>query len=117
MLSLVSCTGDDGDGTAEGSGQTSMETSTTGGSAEGTTPASAGSTDEGEASSAETSSDGGTTATTADETAGTDDGNEDQIVPDFALVDVNPTSATFEQAVSPRDYLEKVSGWYFTHAT
>lgn len=38
-------------------------------------------------------------------------------VADFSLVDVNATSATFEQQVSPRDYLEAVSGWYFGHAT
>ena len=37
--------------------------------------------------------------------------------PDFALLDYNPTSTTSEQAVSPRDYLQKVSGWYFAHAT
>jgi len=38
-------------------------------------------------------------------------------VPDFSLRDVNPTSATFDLAVSPRDHLEKVSAWYFGHAT
>jgi hypothetical protein len=38
-------------------------------------------------------------------------------VPDFSLKDVNPTSATFDVAVSPRDHLEKVSAWYFGHAT
>jgi len=38
-------------------------------------------------------------------------------VPDFALTDVNPTSATYDQAVSPRDYLREVSAWYFGHAT
>ena len=39
------------------------------------------------------------------------------VQPDFALADVNETSATFGLDVSPRDYLEKVSGWYFGHAT
>ena len=39
------------------------------------------------------------------------------VAPDFALPDVNPTSATYDQAVSPRDYLQKVSAWYFGHAT
>ena len=39
------------------------------------------------------------------------------VVPEFSLKDVNPTSATFDQAVSPRDHLEKVSAWYFGHAT
>lgn len=38
-------------------------------------------------------------------------------VPDFSLTDVNSTSATFDEAVSPRDHLEKVSAWYFGHAT
>ena len=37
--------------------------------------------------------------------------------PDFALPDVNATSPTFNQTVSPRDYLQKVSAWYFGHAT
>jgi len=39
------------------------------------------------------------------------------MVSDFALVDVNSTSSTYQQAVSPRDYLKQVSGWYFGHAT
>ncbi len=38
-------------------------------------------------------------------------------VADFSLEDVNATSSTVGQAVSPRDYLQKVSGWYFGHAT
>ena len=38
-------------------------------------------------------------------------------VPDFSLADVNPTSATADQSVSPRDYLTKVSAWYFGHST
>ncbi len=36
---------------------------------------------------------------------------------DWSLEDVNPTSATFGEQVSPRDYLEKVSGWVFLHST
>ena len=39
------------------------------------------------------------------------------IVPDFALKDVNSTSATYDADVSPRDYLQQVSAWYFGHAT
>ena len=39
------------------------------------------------------------------------------MVPDFALTDVNSTSSTYNQSVSPGDYLEQVSGWYFGHAT
>lgn len=38
-------------------------------------------------------------------------------MPDFAVLDVNPASATGAQIVSPRDYLQKVSAWYFGHAT
>ncbi len=40
-----------------------------------------------------------------------------RLAPDFALVDTNPASATYDDPVSPRDYLQKVSGWYVTHAT
>ena len=39
------------------------------------------------------------------------------LVEDFSLVDVNATSPTVGEPVSPRDYLAKVSGWYFGHAT
>jgi hypothetical protein len=39
------------------------------------------------------------------------------VFPDFSLVDENPNSASFDQEISPRDHLEKVSGWYFIHAT
>ena len=38
-------------------------------------------------------------------------------MPDFTLPDVNPTSVTFNQGVSPRDHLQKVSAWYFGHST
>jgi hypothetical protein len=38
-------------------------------------------------------------------------------VPDFSLADVNGSSASSGNDVSPRDHLQKVSGWYFTHAT
>ena len=36
---------------------------------------------------------------------------------DFSLTDLNSTSHRYGQPVSPRDYLEQVSGWYFAHAT
>jgi len=39
------------------------------------------------------------------------------VAPDFTLEDVNPASPTAAQDVSPRDYLTKVSAWYFGHAT
>jgi hypothetical protein len=38
-------------------------------------------------------------------------------VADFSLLDVNTASATFNQHISPRDYLGQVTGWYFGHAT
>ena len=38
-------------------------------------------------------------------------------MPDFSMADMNPTSATFAQGVSPRDHLQKVSAWYFGHST
>jgi len=38
-------------------------------------------------------------------------------VAEFSLVDVNATSPRFDDPVSPRDYLKRVSAWYFGHAT
>ncbi len=40
-----------------------------------------------------------------------------EAVPDFALMDLNSTSPTYNQSVSPRDYVGEVSAWYFGHAT
>jgi len=37
-------------------------------------------------------------------------------LPDFTLFDVNPTSATYDVAVSPSDYSGSTA-WYFGHAT
>ncbi len=39
------------------------------------------------------------------------------LVTDFSLIDVNATSSTYLQPVSPRDYLEQISAWYFGNAT
>lgn len=39
------------------------------------------------------------------------------MAPDFALEDVNAASPTTAEDVSPRDYLGKVSAYYFGHAT
>ena len=41
----------------------------------------------------------------------------DQAVPKFSLIDENETSATYSQAVSPRDYLGVASAWYFGHSS
>ena len=38
-------------------------------------------------------------------------------VPDFSLIDVNETSPTYNQSVSPRDFMGEVSAWYFGHST
>ena len=43
--------------------------------------------------------------------------DSDRTVSDFTLIDTNTLSATSGEPVSPRDYLCKVSGWYFGHST
>jgi hypothetical protein len=35
------------------------------------------------------------------------------MVADFSLEDLNPESPRFGEMISPRDYIEEVSGWYF----
>ena len=42
---------------------------------------------------------------------------ETAAMPGFQLTDVNSASPTVNQPVSPRDYLQQVSAWYFGHAT
>lgn len=42
---------------------------------------------------------------------------ESEVRADFHLVDVNPSSPRYGHSVSPRDYLQQVSAWYFGHAT
>ncbi|MFV2068367.1 MAG: putative Ig domain-containing protein [Pirellulales bacterium] len=39
------------------------------------------------------------------------------LAPDFSLTDANATSPTYNQEVSPRDFVQQASGWYFTYAT
>ena len=46
-----------------------------------------------------------------------DDPPSEGVAPDFSLVDVNPASATAEEAVSPRDYLGSVTAVYFVRTT
>jgi hypothetical protein len=41
----------------------------------------------------------------------------DDALPDFSLVDVNANSFSYQETVSPRDYLGQISAWYFGHAT
>jgi hypothetical protein len=35
------------------------------------------------------------------------------VVPDFQLTDINDASETFNQNVSPRDFMGEVTAWYF----
>ena len=39
------------------------------------------------------------------------------LAPDFALGDVNPSSPSFGTMVSPRNFQDQVSAWYFGYAT
>ena len=41
---------------------------------------------------------------------------EDAAVPDFALEDTNSTSTTYQQEVSPRQFQQEVSAYYFGSA-
>lgn len=38
-------------------------------------------------------------------------------MPDFTLIDSNENAASFDQEISPRNYLGSISGWYFGHGT
>ena len=81
-----------------------------------------GSTDTGSTDTGSTdtgSTDTGDTAAvdTGDTAVDTGDDLLDEAMPDWSLVDINPNSPSCSQAISPRDYLQKTSGWYFMHAT
>lgn len=62
------------------------------------------------------------TAAHTGDTGPIDTGSEPETGPganalaDFLLADLNPGSARYGELISPRDYLEEVSGWYFIHA-
>ncbi len=59
--------------------------------------------------------------TTADDAPNTQAGAppepSDDAVSDFAVLDVNADSPRSQELVSPRDYLGRVSAWYFGHST
>jgi hypothetical protein len=40
-----------------------------------------------------------------------------QPMPDFQLTDVNTNSPTYSLLVSPRDFENTISAWYFGHST
>jgi hypothetical protein len=66
----------------------------------------------GEGSGEEGSEEGGETS--GSETGGEDTGGSPvEMMADFQLEDLNPTSPRYGEVVSPRDYMEEVSGWYF----
>ena len=44
-------------------------------------------------------------------------GSSPNAVPDFSLPDTNPSSPTVGQTISPSDYLQEISGWYFIKST
>lgn len=48
---------------------------------------------------------------------GVQDANFSGTAPDWALEDVNATSPTFGEVVSPSDLRGQVSVWYFGHST
>ncbi len=43
--------------------------------------------------------------------------DEPVMAANFSLEDVNDSSMTFGEAISPRDYLGSISAWYFGHST
>ena len=45
------------------------------------------------------------------------EGEAGSTVGEFSLTDVNPESTDFSQSVSPSDYLQHASAWYFGHST
>jgi len=42
---------------------------------------------------------------------------ESIVAADFSLPDVNPSSTTYDDTVSPRQYQGMISAWYFGHST
>lgn len=115
-LLAAACTAPKDDTAAGDPTDTAADTATAGDTAGDTAPDTGdttGDTSDTAADTADTAADTGT-----DTGADTGDtGLSALAVPDFALADLNPASTRYGQSVSPRDYMEKVSGWYFIHAT
>ena len=56
--------------------------------------------------------------TNQDNDTGQDNDNPNaNMVSDFTLVDMNSGSPLYGQDISPRDYLQQTTGWYFIKAT
>ena len=86
----------------------------------GTDDSATGSTDDSGSGSGSGTDDSGIDDSATDD-SGSDDSGDDTgpkpwLVPDFALVDLNPASPTEGHTISPRDYKKRISGWYFIHA-
>ena len=100
---------DSGDGAGSGSG----------GSDDGGGAGDGSGADDGGGSGDGTADDGGGTddGGAGSDGAGDDGGASTGAIADFSLEDINPSSLTYGQVVSPRDLLAQTSGWYFTHST
>ncbi len=118
----LGCSGDDGGG-SEGleteSGMSDGTEATSAGSSAGSSTGEEPTT--GDATTGDATTGGPTTSgqtTSGAETSSSDsEGDDPDVVPDFSLVDVNPSSSSLGEEHSPRDYLDEVSAWYFIHAT
>ncbi|HCH62967.1 MAG TPA: hypothetical protein DFR83_09190 [Deltaproteobacteria bacterium] len=107
-------------GTEVDSGASDGGSGSDGGSDGGSGDASGGSSDggAGDGGSGDNGSSGSDGGSGGTDDGGTDDGGDLSLpLPDFSLDDLNPSSATYGQPVSPRDLLAQTSGWYFTHST
>lgn len=113
---LAACTGPSDSPGAGGDTSDAASTNDGGsvadGGSDGGSSADSGSADGGSSDSGSSDGGGGDTAIDTD---GAVAGKN--ALPDFSLPDLNPTSSRYGEALSPRDYLEQVSGWYFIHAT
>lgn len=74
--------------------------------------------DSGDTNTTETGTTDTSTTDTAQQSDTADSGNSNIVMAsDFTLPDINPVSLSLGQDYSPRDYLQKVSGWYFIKGT
>ena len=55
--------------------------------------------------------------TACSDSAATDPKHPTDLVSEFALLDVNPNSETYDQLVSPAIHLGHVTAWYFGSST
>ena len=113
MLFLMGCTKPDltvdtnGEGAAEGSDPLDTDSSDDGGIVD-TSDSSTGGNDTAVAEAGD-----GSGGDEGSDDGGGDTGEGPEMVADFSLEDLNPESPRFGEMISPRDYIEEVSGWYF----